>query len=88
MIRYRTKVVQARASEIQRLGNVLQDAGIKLGNVASSIASKSGRNMIEALIDGERLAWTCWRTWRSAGCGPRPPTWPWPWKAASAAITR
>jgi transposase len=33
---------------------VLQAAGIKLGNVASSIASKSGRNMIEALIDGER----------------------------------
>ena len=54
VIRYRTKVVQARTSEIQRLGNVLQDAGIKLGNVASSIASKSGRNMIEALIDGER----------------------------------
>ena len=54
VIRYRTKVVQARTAEIQRLGGVLQDAGIKLGNVASSIASKSGRNMIEALIDGER----------------------------------
>ena len=54
VIRYRTKVVQARTSEIQRLGGVLQDAGIKLGNVASSIASKSGRNMIEALIDGKR----------------------------------
>jgi transposase len=54
VIRYRVKVVQARTSEIQRLDGVLQDAGIKLGNVASSIASKSGRNMIEALIDGER----------------------------------
>ncbi len=54
VIRYRVKVVQARSAEIQRLGGVLQDAGIKLGNVASSLASKSGRNMIEALIDGER----------------------------------
>ena len=38
----------------QRLGNVLQDAGIKIDSVASSIATKSGRAMIEALIDGER----------------------------------
>jgi transposase len=54
VIRYRTKVVQSRTSELQRLGNVLQDAGIKIDSVASSIASKSGRAMIEALIDGER----------------------------------
>jgi transposase len=54
VIRYRAKVVQSRSSEIQRLDGVLQDAGIKLGNVASSIASKSGRAMIEALIAGER----------------------------------
>jgi len=54
VIRYRTKVVQSRTSEIQRLGNVLQDAGIKIDSVASSIVTKSGRAMIEALIDGER----------------------------------
>jgi transposase len=54
VIRYRAKVVQSRASEVQRLGNVLQDAGIKIDSVASSIATKSGRAMIEALIDGER----------------------------------
>jgi len=54
VIRYRTKVVQSRTSELQRLGNVLQDAGIKIDSVASSIATKSGRAMIEALIDGER----------------------------------
>jgi transposase len=52
--RYRKKVVGARTSEIQRLGSVLQDAGIKLDSVASSIATVSGRAMIEALIDGER----------------------------------
>jgi transposase len=54
VIRYRAKVVQSRTSELQRLGNVLQDAGIKIDSVASSIATKSGRSMIEALIDGER----------------------------------
>jgi len=54
VIRYRTKVTQQRVSEIARLGNVLQDAGIKIDSVACSIATKSGRAMIEALIDGER----------------------------------
>ena len=54
VIRYRAKVAQQRVSEIARLGNVLQDAGIKIDSVASSIATKSGRLMIESLIDGER----------------------------------
>jgi transposase len=54
VIRYRAKIAQQRVSEISRLGNVLQDAGIKIDSVASSIATKSGRAMIEALIDGER----------------------------------
>ena len=54
VIRYRTKVAQQRVSEIARLGAVLQDAGIKIDSVASSIATKFGRAMIEALIDGER----------------------------------
>jgi len=54
VIRYRAKIVQSRTSEVQRLGNVLQDAGIKIDSVASSVVTKSGRAMIEALIDGER----------------------------------
>jgi transposase len=54
VVRYRAKIMQSRTSELQRLGNVLQDAGIKIDSVASSIATKSGRAMIEALIDGER----------------------------------
>lgn len=52
--RYRKKLVGERTAELQRLGAVLQDAGIKLDSVASSIATVSGRAMIEALIDGER----------------------------------
>jgi transposase len=54
LVRYRAKIAQQRVSEIARLGDVLQDAGIKIDSVASSIATKSGRLMIEALIDGER----------------------------------
>jgi hypothetical protein len=53
VIWYRTKVMQSRTSEVQRLGNVLQDSGIKIDSV-TSITAKSGREMIEALIDGER----------------------------------
>jgi transposase len=54
LTRYRIKTVQARTSEIQRLGKALESAGIKLGSVASDINGKSGTAMIEALIDGER----------------------------------
>jgi transposase len=54
VVRYRRKIVQERASETQRLGGVLQDAGIKLDSVASSIDTVSGLAMIRALIDGER----------------------------------
>jgi transposase len=43
-----------RAREIQRLEKALQDAGIKLTSVASSVWSQSSRAMIEALISGER----------------------------------
>lgn len=54
IVRYRAKVARQRTAEIARLGDVLQDAGIKIDSVASSISTKSGRAMIEALIDGER----------------------------------
>ena len=54
MIRYRAKLTESRTSELSRLGNVLQDAGIKADSVASSITTKSVRAMVEALIDGER----------------------------------
>src|SRR6266571_7648749 len=51
---YRMKTVQARTSEIQRLGKALESAGIKLGSVASSITGQASTAMIESLIDGER----------------------------------
>jgi transposase len=54
LTRYRMKTVQARTSEIQRLGKALESAGIKLGSVASDITGVSATAMIDALIDGER----------------------------------
>ena len=54
LTRYRMKTVQARTSEIQRLGKALESAGIKLGSVASDITGDSATAMIGALIDGER----------------------------------
>jgi transposase len=52
--RYRKKLIGSRTSELQRLGKVLEDAGVKIDSVASSITTKSARDMIEALIAGER----------------------------------
>jgi transposase len=52
--RYRKKLIQSRTSELQRLGGVLQDAGVKIDSVASKITTMSARDMIEALIGGER----------------------------------
>lgn len=52
--RYRKRLVQLRTSEVQRVEKTLEDAVVKLGSVASSTLTKSGRAMIEALIAGER----------------------------------
>ncbi len=54
LTRYRKTQVDARVKEIQRLEKVLQDAGIKLTSVASAVWSASSRQMIEAMIEGER----------------------------------
>ena len=54
LTRYRKTQIDARARALQRLEKVLQDAGIKLTSVASTVWSKSSRDMIEAMISGER----------------------------------
>jgi len=54
LARYRKTQVDARVKEIQRLEKTLQDAGIKLTSVASSVWLVSTRAMVEALICGER----------------------------------
>ena len=52
--RYRKRLIEARTAEGQRLAKVLEDAGIKIDSVASSLNTASARDMIEALIAGER----------------------------------
>ena len=54
LTRYRKKTIQARIRELQRLTKVLEDAGIKIDSVASSITTLSARDMVEALIAGQR----------------------------------
>lgn len=54
LTRYRKKLIEARTSELQRLAKVLEDGGIKIDSVASTLTTRSARDMIEALINGER----------------------------------
>ena len=54
LTRYRKKLIESRSSEVQRLGKVLEDGGIKIDSVASSLTTLSARHMVEALIAGER----------------------------------
>jgi transposase len=54
LTRYRKSVIEERGRETQRLHKVLEDAGIKLSSFTSSVLTKSGREMIDALITGQR----------------------------------
>jgi len=54
LTRYRRVVIEERGRESQRLHKVLEDAGIKLSSVTSKVLTKSGRDMIDALIAGQR----------------------------------
>jgi transposase len=54
LTRYRTKIVQERVREVQRLQKLLEDANVKLTSLVTDITGVSGRQMIEALIAGER----------------------------------
>jgi transposase len=54
LTRYRKTQIQERAREVNRLHKALEDAGIKLDCVATDIMGKSGRDMLDALVSGER----------------------------------
>jgi transposase len=56
LTRYRKRLIQERAREAARLHKVLESANIKLGTVATDVLGASGRQMIKALIAGERDA--------------------------------
>jgi transposase len=54
LTRYRADLVAARTAEKQRAEKLLEDAQIKLSVVVSDIFSVSGRDMMNALVAGQR----------------------------------
>ena len=54
LTRYRKRLIQAHASEGQRIQKTLEDAGIKLDSVATDVLGASGRALLAALVAGER----------------------------------
>jgi transposase len=60
LTRQRAELIRDRTAVANRIQKVLEDANIKLGDVASDVLGVSGRAMIRAIIDGqddpERLA--------------------------------
>jgi transposase len=54
LTRMRSQLVGERTRVVNRIHKVLEDANIQLGAVASDILGRSGREMIEALIQGEQ----------------------------------
>ena len=53
IVRYRTRLIQDRAREINRVQKVLEDANIKLASVVSDIMGVSSRDMLAQLIAGQ-----------------------------------
>jgi transposase len=56
LTRRRKTLIQERQREANRLHKVLEDAGIKLGSVASDVLGASGKAMLGALVTGTRDA--------------------------------
>jgi transposase len=53
LTRTRKQLVREKASHVQRIDKVLQDANVKLGSVLSDIMGQSGRAILDALAAGE-----------------------------------
>ena len=54
LTRQRRSLVGERSSAVKRIHKVLEDCNIKLSSVATDVMGASGRDMIQALIDGEQ----------------------------------
>ena len=53
LLRTRKQLVREKASHVQRVQKTLEEANIKLESVLSDVMGRSGRAIIQALIDGE-----------------------------------
>jgi len=54
LTRQRRQLIQTRASVVNRVQKVLEDANIKLASVATDVLGVSGRAMLEALVAGQQ----------------------------------
>ncbi len=55
LTRYRKKLIQDATQEKNRIHKILQDANIKITTYISDIFGVSGRNIIESLLNGEKI---------------------------------
>lgn len=53
LTRYRVRLTEERAREVNRLQKTLEDTNLKLGDVVSDIMGKASRMILHALVDGE-----------------------------------
>lgn len=53
LTRYRRSLIEERAREVSRIQKVLEGGNIKLGDVATDVLGKSGREMLKAIISGK-----------------------------------
>ena len=56
LTRHRAQLVADKSSVVNRIHKILEDANIKLATVATDILGASGRDMIQALICGDKAA--------------------------------
>ncbi|AZR73922.1 transposase [Anoxybacter fermentans] len=54
LIRYRRSLIDERSREVNRLQKILEGANIKLSSVATDILGKSGRKMLEQIINSDK----------------------------------
>ena len=53
LVRYRKTLVYERSQEVNRLHKLLETANVKLTSVVSDVMGKSGRAMLDALLEGQ-----------------------------------
>jgi transposase len=53
LTRYRVRLTQEKAREVNRVQKTLEDTNLKLGDVVSDIMGKASRLILQAIVDGE-----------------------------------
>ncbi|MDQ0286817.1 transposase [Desulfofundulus luciae] len=53
LVRYRRSLVEEQSREANRIQKLLEGANIKLGDVATDVLGKTGREILECLVKGE-----------------------------------